>query len=146
MEFERKKEASSMNMLSSPSCHRLTQQQLQSHPRASPDNGSPRNQSRLCPCSVAMAAALFHGDYLEDTAPASSFCFVFVSLGLGKLVYFYGEVFPKFSGNGASEACPAKKGFPVQVPRVCFVGQPCPPRTLHTALLMLFDDGPFFFT
>lgn len=38
----------------------------------------------------------------------NSLCLVGVSLGLGKLVYFY-EVFSKFSANRASEACPAKQ-------------------------------------
>lgn len=39
-----------------------------------------------------MAAALFRRDYLENTLLTSSLCFVGVSLGLGKFVYFYGEV------------------------------------------------------
>lgn len=33
---------------------------------------------------------------------------------VGKVVCFCRTVFPKFSGNRASEACPARKGFPGQ--------------------------------
>lgn len=58
----------------------------------------------------------------EIEAVTNSFCFVGVVTGWGKLVYFSRVVFSPFSGNRASEACPAKTGLPGQTRGAVLVG------------------------
>lgn len=101
-------------MLSFPSCHRLIQQHLAAEPSPGKSRkGSSRNKSRLCPCSVAMAAALFPGDYLENTA----FVLLVFHWGWENWCSFTEKCFPSFLETGLlSKAYPAKKGFPGQVP------------------------------
>lgn len=101
-------------MLSFPSCHRLIQQHLAAEPSPGTSRkGSSRNKSRLCPCSVAMAAALFPEDCLENTA----FVLLVFHWGWENWCSFTEKCFPRFLETGLlSKAYPAKKGFPGQVP------------------------------